>query len=282
MNNKSVTEQTAAPESGDIMQNIQDMIGDLLKTTVDKMQKAEVSEKLGDTPSDLSANKETTSQMGISEIKTFIYVMQKFIDNVSVMVTQLETGVPAPGATDDKFLDSYMATADNVLEIAAFSTKDTLTGLSNRYGFDNRLILEWHRAIRDKSTLGLVIFSLDDFAVYCDSMESDELLKAVSETLKRTIKRSTDFTARWNDEEFAALLPITDANGTSIVVERIRNEIGKMNIPGLSKNDGKASVSVGVCVHNPTPEEQPSDFINKALDAYARAKEAGGDSAIFC
>ena len=282
MNNKTETEQTAAPESGDIMQNIQDMIGDLLKTTVDKMQKAEVSEKLGDTPPDLSATKDMSAQMGISEIKNFIYVMQKFIDNVSVMVTQLETGVPDPGATDDKFIDSYMATADNVLEIAAFSTKDTLTGLSNRYGFDNRLILEWHRAVRDKSALGLVIFGLDDFKLYCDSIKSDDLIKAVSETLKKTIKRSTDFTARWSDEEFAALLPITDANGTSIVVERIRAEVGSMDIPGLPDGQGKIAVSVGACVHSPKPEEQPTEFISNALSAYTKVKEAGGASVIIC
>ena len=282
MNNKTeVTEQTP-PESGDIMQNIQDMIGDLLKTTVDKMQKDEVSGKLGDTPSDLNAKKESASLMGISEIKNFIYVMQKFIDNVSVMVTQLETGVPAPGATDEKFIDSYMATADNVLEIAAFSTKDTLTGLSNRYGFDNRLILEWHRAVRDKSALGLVLFGLDDFTVYCKSIKSDDLLKAVSETLKKTIKRSTDFTARWSDTEFAALLPITDASGTAIVVERIRKEVESMDIPGLPDVAGKIAVSVGACVHSPKPEEQPTEFINKALDAYTKVKDTGGDSVIIC
>jgi len=285
MNNKTdISKQTTAPaaESGDIMQSIQDMIGDLLKNTVDKMQKTEVSNKLGDTPSDESGKNDLTPQMGIAEVKNFIYVMQKFIDNVSVMVTQLETGVPEPGGTDDKFLDSYMATADNVLEIAAFSTKDTITGLSNRYGFDNRLILEWNRAIRDKSTLGLVIFSSDILAKPCDNVKRDDLLKAVSETLEKSIKRSTDFTARWSDEEFAALLPITDVAGTSIVVERIRMEIGNMDIPGVSEKDGKASVSIGVCVHGPKPDDQPAEFIKKAHDAYTKAKEAGGDSIIFC
>jgi len=275
----NATGQPAEPDN--IMQHIQDMIGDLLKNTVDKMQKTEISEKLGDTPPDTDEKSGTPAQMDIVEIKNFVSIMQKFIDNVNVMVTGLETGSPEPGATDDKFLDGYMATADNILEIAAFSMKDNLTGLSNRYGFDNRLILEWNRAARDKSALGLVIFAVDGCAECEDNKKHDVLLKSVSETLEKSIKRSTDFIARWSDDEFAALLPITDADGASIVADRILMEVGNMNIPCMLERDGKSSVSIGVCVYTPEPNEQPAELINKAHDAFKKAKEAGGNSIIF-
>ena len=280
MNEKAnVTEQTAEPDN--IMQHIQDMIGDLLKNAVDKMQKTEISEKLGDVPVEAGDNKEPSEQMDISEIKNFVTVMQKFIDNVNVMVSQLETGKSEPGATDEKFLDGYMATADNILEIAAFSMKDSLTGLSNRYGFDNRLILEWNRAARDKSALGLVIFGVDGFTECEDSKKREDTLKSVSETLENSIKRSTDFIARWSDDEFAALLPITDSNGASIVAERIRTEIGKMSIPCVLDKGGKSTVSIGVCVYTPEPHEQPADFIGNAHNAFKKAVEAGGNAVIF-
>jgi len=277
--NTNVTEQTA--ESGDIMQHIQDMIGDLLTNAVDKMHKTEIGDKLGETPADES-EKTDSSAMGIAEIKNFVDVMQKFIDNVNVMVLQLETGSSKPGDTDDKFLEGYMATADNILEIAAFSAKDKVTGLSNRYGFDNRLILEWNRAARDKSTLGLVIFGIDDYSDFEDKKKHNDLLKAVSETLEQSIKRSTDFIARWSDDDgFAALLPITDAAGVAIVAERIRTEIGNINIPGVLKDGAKIMVSIGVNVHQPEPYEQPADFINTTHDAYIKAKEAGGNKIVF-
>jgi len=282
--NTNVTDQTAehAAESGDIMQHIQDMIGSLLQNTVDKMHKTEMGDKLGEAPDGAGDSTDPSAQMGIVEIKNFVDVMQKFIDNVNVMVLQLETGSSKPGETDDKFLEGYMATADNILEIAAFSAKDKATGLSNRYGFDNRLILEWNRAARDKSTLGLVIFGIDAYSDFEDTKKHNDLLKAVSETLEKSIKRSTDFIARWNDDDgFAALLPITDKPGVSIVVERISTEIGNINIPGVLKDGAKITVSIGYSVHQPEPYEQPADFINNTHDAYNKAREAGGNKIIF-
>jgi len=269
-----------ATESGDIMNHIQDMIGDLLKNAVDKMHKEEHSKGLGGTHKG-DAKVDATPHMGISDIKNFVAVMQKFIDNVNIMIIHLETGSKEHGSTDDLFLDGYMATADNVLEIAAFSMKDTLTGLSNRHGFENRLILEWNRATRDKSALGLAFFGMDCVDGCKDSKRHDEMLKAIAKTLEGSIKRSTDFIARWSDEEFAVLLPITDEGGASIVAERIRNEMESMSIPELAELGCKSTVSIGVCDHAPEHTELPIDFINKAHDAYTKAKETGGNSIVF-
>jgi len=284
MNEKSnVTEQpvTSAEESGDIMQHIQDMIGDLLKNAVDKMHKEEIGKQLGDTPTELSDENNLPMQMGITEIKNFVGVMQKFIDNVNVIILQLETGSIEQGDQADMFLDGYMATADNVLEMAAYSMKDATTGLSNRYGFDNRMVLEWNRATRDKSTLGLVIFTVDCIKTLEDDKKRDDMLKAVSKTLENSIKRSTDFIARWNDDEFAALLPITNASGASIVAERIRVELGSLQIPGGVENGEESSISIGVCVHTPEVNEKPAEFINRTYDAFEQAKETDGSSIVF-
>jgi len=165
--------------------------------------------------------------------------------------------------------------------MAAFSMKDSLTGLSNRYGFDNRLILEWNRATRDKTTLSLLLFSVDSFTDADDSKKRDELLIAVSRKLEETIKRTTDFIARWSNEEFAVLLPITEEVGASIVVERIRVEIGKMDIPGITETDKKIPLSIGVYAHTPEPTEKPVDFIHRAHSAWLKAKEIEGDAIIF-
>jgi len=268
-------------ESGNIMQHIQDMIGDLLQNAVGKMHNADSESQLGGAPTDKANVDELSTEMGIEDIKNFVDVMQKFIDNVRVMVVGLETGGLEPGSTDDKFLEGYMATADNVLEIAAFTSKDPLTGLSNRYGFDNRLILEWNRAVRDKMALSLVIFSVDSIKTIEDTKTHDDLMKTISDTLVNSIKRTTDFIARWSDSEFAALLPITEDVGASIVAERIRIDIGGMDIPGIAKIEGKTPVSIGVCVHTPEPGEQPVDIINDAHRAYKEAKEVEGSSIVF-
>jgi len=277
--NLNTTGQTTGQDN--ILQHIQSMIGDLLKNTVDKMQKAEINKQLGEAHSSVSDGEVPQAQMDISEIKGFIDVMQKFIDNVKLTVAQLETGSTESGGADKQFLDGYMATADNILEIAAFSMKDPVTGLSNRYGFDNRLILEWNRAIRDKAALSLVIFGVDGLSECKDNNIRDDILKNISETLENSIKRSTDFMARWSDDEFAALLPFTSSEGASIVAERVHAEIGGISIPGIAEKGGKSTVSIGVCVHMPELDEQPVDFINKAHKAFIEAKTIDGNSVIY-
>jgi len=278
----NVTGQSELPgeENEDIMQHIQGMIENLLKNSVDKMQKAEIRKQLGDTQASGSTNAEEQQQMGMTDVKNFVSVMQKFIDNVNIVITQLETGQSDAGDTDDQFLDGYMATADNVLEIAAFSMKDTLTGLSNRSGFENRMILEWNRATRDKSALCLFIFGVDGFEKIKDSKMRDDCIKAVAKKLEKTIKRSTDFIARWSDDEFAALLPITDQDGALIVAERIRLAIDEMNVPGIADDSCISTVSIGVCGHSPDHNEKPIDFIGKAHEAYITAKEKGGNTVV--
>jgi diguanylate cyclase (GGDEF)-like protein len=264
-------------ESGDIMQAIQDMIGDLLKNAVDKVQKTEIAEQLGGVTMDVSVKNVAAAQMDISEIKNFVSFMQKFIDNINIMIRHLETGDKTSGDADDKFIEDYMATADTILEIAAFSTKDNLTGFSNRYGFDNRLVLEWNRACRDKSTIGIMIFGVSNFIGHEDKTKRDEMLKHIAQALNKSIKRSTDFFARWSDDEFAILLPLTNAGGTSTVADRILSEITGLNIPGIPEKGGLASVSIGFYVHAPIFGDQPVDFINKAYNCYTEAKELGGN-----
>jgi len=278
---EKINEAEQSADHSDIMQHIQGMIGGILKNAVEKMHTEEHSKKLGGTHKGVAASSAEPAQMGLPEIKNFVLVMQKFIDNVNIMISQLESGSKDAGSTDDKFLEGYMATADNVLEIAAFSMKDAATGLSNRNGFENRLILEWNRATRDKSALGLIIFGLDNFDDCCASDRRDEMMKEIAETLESSVKRSTDFIARWCEDEFAVLLPITDKTGVTIVAERILKEFGEMSAPCMEENDCKAVISIGVCTHKPETSEVPVDFINKAHDAYEEAKKADGNSIVY-
>ena len=272
-------------QQDDVMQNIQNMIGNLLKNAIEKVQQTEMSSQLGtaapDSASD-SAGSLLQTQMDITEIKNIVNTMQKFLDNISTMIAQLESGNLEYGLDNDKFLDDYIDTADNIFEIAAFSMKDDLTGLSNKYGFDNRIILEWNRAAREKTPLSLIIIGVD--AISESTIErspNKDILVAIAQTLESTIKRSTDYIARWSDDEFAALLPITGADGATIVAERICTVIEGMDSPCIVENSAKLMAFVGVCVQTPEQNEQPTDFVNNAHNAVIKAREPGQNSIII-
>ena len=276
--------ESSAPQDN-FMQGIQDMITGLLKNEIDKMQKTEMDKQFGkveqDTPGD-GGDPSSPPAMDITDIKKIVGSVQKFLDNINMMISQLEGGNTAYTSDEDKFLDAYMATADNILEMAAFSTKDSLTGLSNRHGFDSRLILEWNRAAREKTPLSLLILGVDVISEGSgeQSLNKDALV-AIAKILESTIKRSTDYVARWSDDEFAALLPITDAGGAMIVAERIRAEIESLYSPCISENGGKKTVFIGVSVQTPGQNEQPADFVNKAHSARIKARESGQNKVLL-
>jgi len=256
-------------QQDNIMQDIQNMIGNLLVNAVQKAHKEDVGEQF-DAVGMNSLGSTDAANMGIDDIKNFVGVMQKFIDNINNTIVQLEGGSKDAVNTDDEFFDGYMNTADNILEIAAFSMKDKLTGLSNRNSFENRLVLEWNRAVRDKSSLSILVFGVEGYK----DEHRDDVFKTVAKTLESSIKRSTDFIARWGDDEFAVLLPITEAAGAAIVSERIRTEIGSIDTSCMNQKDKKVSVYIGLNVQTPKQSDKPSDFIDKVLSELAEAKKA--------
>ena len=276
MNNHEHAKSSAGQDV--IMKDIQNMIEGLLKDIVGNFQRKESVKLLGDeSQTDTDTYKDpfhVVDQLDMAEIKKMLNNLQMFLDNVNSTIAQVESGAGEFHHGENKVLDSYLASADNILEMVAFSTKDNLTGLSNRHGFDNRLILEWKRAMREESSLCLLIFSVKGFkyndSTY-DKQQKNEAVKMIAKTLEESIKRSCDFIARWSDDEFAVLLPITNVDGAKIVAQRIKKEFEDMDIPCI----GKVSVCIGLCVRTPVHGEQIGDFITKAQNAFNKVKEAG-------
>src|SRR5207245_8278617 len=102
---------------------------------------------------------------------------------------------------------------------------DALTGLPNRRHFDHALAQEvqWQR--RHGAPLSLVLIDVDHFKSYNDRYghpAGDECLRRVAETMAAVLKRPGDLTARIGGEEFASLLPETDAPEAAALAERIR------------------------------------------------------------
>lgn len=156
---------------------------------------------------------------------------------------------------------------------------DVLTNITNRRGFDNQITMEWGRAIREKESVSLLMIDIDRFKEFNDTyghQQGDVILKAVAGVLESTLKRPTDFTARWGGEEFAVLLPSVKSDGALKVAERIRKSIEDMTIPSINSHTSlSVTVSIGVDSAAPVIDSEISDFIERADKALYAAKEAG-------
>jgi diguanylate cyclase (GGDEF)-like protein len=169
--------------------------------------------------------------------------------------------------------------------IEHLSMMDQLTGIANRRNFDNRLRAEWGRAMRENIPISLLIMDVDHFKDYNDTyghQQGDKALCLIADVLVNTLKRTSDFAARWGGEEFAVLLPHTDSAGGLAIGEQIRKNVEKSEVPCESGDMTKLAVSIGVNAHIPTTDSSIGDFFSGADRALYNAKNSGRNRVCLC
>ena len=96
---------------------------------------------------------------------------------------------------------------------------DGLTGLSNRRQFDGVVDMEFRRAQRRRTPLGLLMIDVDQFKAFNDTyghQPGDDALCAVARVVGAAARRPGDLATRYGGEEFTVLLPHTDEAGAAM------------------------------------------------------------------
>jgi diguanylate cyclase (GGDEF)-like protein/PAS domain S-box-containing protein len=130
-------------------------------------------------------------------------------------------------------------------ELARQATHDTLTGLINHGGFQELLRGEIARCRRQGAPLSLAILDLDNFKHVNDTYghpSGDRVLAELGRRF-RELARAGEHIARIGGEEFAWILPATDAAGACAAAERVRQAVAREPFEGV----GELTVSIGVC-----------------------------------
>ena len=175
-------------------------------------------------------------------------------------------------------VNTHLRIVDQMRIIKNIGLIDPLTKIANRRGFENRLTVEWSRAIRDQTPLSLLMMDIDMFKNYNDTnghLQGDMALKTFVEVSVNSLMRDIDFIARWGGEEFVILLPGTAENGAIQIAERVRSNVEALSIPSDEGGDTRITVSIGVITVVPNMNSSITDFIKKADKALYKAKETG-------
>ena len=156
------------------------------------------------------------------------------------------------------------------------SSRDTLTGLYNRWYVMDKIEAEINRSVRSGSALSLMMLDIDHFKRVNDTYghtAGDQVLQSVGQLLRDSC-RVYDIPGRYGGEEFCVLLPDTRVDNTSAVANRIRErlEMTEMNV-------GPASVavtaSIGVAGMAGNDVLNPASLIDRADRALYSAKHRG-------
>lgn len=109
---------------------------------------------------------------------------------------------------------------------------DPLTELPNRRAMNERLQMEWSRIQRHGGSLSFIMADIDRFKHVNDMYghtAGDLLLQRVAKTIAKQC-RQIDFPSRYGGEEFAIIVPHSDASDAAQLAERCRQEIEAISV----------------------------------------------------
>jgi diguanylate cyclase (GGDEF)-like protein len=164
--------------------------------------------------------------------------------------------------------------------LRSFMVRDSLTGLLNHIKTKEQLAVEVSRARRQRGQLAFAMIDLDHFKAVNDKyghQMGDRVLKALARLLLQRL-RKIDVIGRYGGEEFAVILPGTEAPGAVQVLDEIRESYAHLQ-QQAEGTEFTVTFSCGVATF---PGHGDAAALIKAADkALYRAKYAGRNRVVL-
>lgn len=165
---------------------------------------------------------------------------------------------------------------DTMAEITARSETDTLSGLFNRRGFEDRADRLLATVLRAGVPGALVVADLDHFKAINDSLgheAGDRVIMAFADILETTAAERA-VVGRLGGEEFAVFIPGANLAAARLYAEGVRSGFSSAPIAALGP-DRRVSASFGVAQLK--AGDSLSDLLRRADAALYEAKQSGRD-----
>ena len=155
--------------------------------------------------------------------------------------------------------------------LRTLSVTDDLTGLNNRFAFEEELRHQFEHARQSDSRLSLLFLDADHFKYYNDEFghpAGDDALRIIAKYFKESM-REGDFVARIGGDEFVIILPGTPKESAWVLAERCRKALDSAKWPVRP-----ITVSIGISSLDSRTSDT-SAMISEADQALYHAKATG-------
>ena len=160
---------------------------------------------------------------------------------------------------------------------------DSLTGLQNRNATLEYLERQMARAIREQSSIGIILADVDYFKKINDThghLAGDAVLRRIG-TILNTDLRPYDAVGRYGGEEFLIIVPNCDATMANEVAERIRLRIQEDKFsPTIPAQSLPVTCSFGIAIASDALWTVDS-LLHSADCALYEAKNSGRNKAVL-
>lgn len=165
---------------------------------------------------------------------------------------------------------------DSMAEITARSETDTLSGLLNRRGFEERADRLLATSLRAGIPASVIVADLDHFKAINDSYghdAGDRVIRAFADLLGAAAEAGA-VVGRLGGEEFVVLMPGADLAPARLYAEGVRTTFSSLAIAGLGRHE-RISASFGIA--QLMAGDSLSDLLRRADAALYEAKRGGRD-----
>ena len=164
--------------------------------------------------------------------------------------------------------------------IRDLTREDAVTGLLNERAFREVLEHDWAVAGRERGSLVLVLFVLDDFAAYVDVFgkhAADSCLRRVGQAIRRCLRRASDVVGRLDGARLVVLSHSSDRDAVEEFATQIATTVRELGL-----HHPRSSVARFVTVSHQLASAEAGNgqdsaalFLSRMLAAAEEAASAG-------